>query len=261
MDVEKTKVDWCFSDKSKEVGYWYYINNRITNIVKNGNEYKASVGKYNVRLVYSTNRKEEIDDLDCECSYHENEDNFCPHVYALVCLSFKVPKGVSNFNIDDLNKYKGLSKKRIKDGFIQKKIDIIDLDILGYNYEELFPDVNNDPLFDKLDKIIENMPMKVLEEARKQSVLEGEDTRIFDKAIRNKIEYQKKLEKEKKQEQKAMRKVVFRAFFDGLFGGDDNNKVFSNDELESAKDNYAPYQFEEEELEEDDYYYEDDREN
>jgi len=138
--------------------------------------------------------------------------------------------------------------------FDKGNLDIIDLDLLGYNYEELFPDRNNDPLLDKLNKYIESMPMEVLEKARIKDVLEGEDTRIFDKAIKNKIMYQKQLENKNKQERKRMRKVMFKGFLDGLFGGNDN-QCSSNYELELWKKDYEPYQFEE-----DDYYYEDDNE-
>jgi len=257
MNLEKTKVDWSFSDKSKEVGYWYYINNKIKNIMKNGNEYKAIVDKYNVRLVYSTNRKDEIDGLDCDCSYHENEDNFCPHVYALVCSSLKVPKGTSDFNMNYLKKYEGLSKNKIKEKFVQKNIDIIDLDILGYNYEELFPDANDASLFDKLDRIVESLPKGVLEKDIEQTILEGKDTNIFDKEIINEIAYQKELEKEQRREQKEMRRIKFKGLIDEIFGATENNTVFFNNESESGKKDYELYQFEEEELEEDDYHYDD----
>lgn len=259
MKTERTKFDWCFNDKVKEVGYWYYVNDLVHNVSKKGNVYSCNVDKYNTMLEFETNRKEDIDDLECTCSFYDNEDNFCPHVYALVCHIFNVSKEASSFDIDNLEKYKHVNVNKIKKEFDKGNLDIIDLDLLGYNYEELFPDRNNDPLLDKLDKYIESMPMEVLEKARKQDILEGEDTRILDKAIKNKITHQKQLEKKNKLERKRMRKVMFKGFLDGLFGGNDN-QCSSNDELESWKKDYEPYNFEEEELEDDDYYYDDDNE-
>jgi hypothetical protein len=214
---------------------------------------------------FSNNRKEEMDDYECTCSYYDNIDNCCPHIYALLCHIFKVAKEESKFNIDRVSNYKNMNVSKIKKEYDKGNLDIIDLDLLGYNYEELFPDRNNDPLLDRLDKFIESMPLEVLEKARKETLLEGEDTRIFDKAINNKIAYQKKLEKEKKKERKEMRRILFKGFFDGLFGGsnesfnsDFNHDLSSWEKEELNKGNYDPWNFEEEELEEDDYYYEDD---
>ena len=72
MQTERTKVDWCFNEKVKEVGYWYYVNDLVTNISKNGNIYSCNIDKYDTRVEFSTNRKEEIDDLECDCPFYEN---------------------------------------------------------------------------------------------------------------------------------------------------------------------------------------------
>ena len=159
METERTKVDWCFSDKTREVGYWYYVNDLVSNVSKNGNTYSCKCDKYNTMIEFSTNRKEEIDDSECNCSFYENEDNFCPHVYALVCHVFKVLKEESVYSTKFLDKYKNINKEKLKKEFDNGNIDMIDLDILGYKYEELFPDRNSDPLFDKLDAYIESMPI------------------------------------------------------------------------------------------------------
>ena len=52
-----------------------------------------------------------------------------------------------------------MNVNKIKKEFDKGNLDIIDLDLLGYNYEELFPDRNNDTLLDKLYQYIESMPM------------------------------------------------------------------------------------------------------
>lgn len=245
MKTERTKVDWCFSDKSRDVGYWYYTNDLITNVSKKENIYTCNCDKYNTMIQFYNNRKEEIDDLECTCSFYENEDNFCPHVYALVCYVFKVFKRESVYNNKLLEKYKNANITKIKKEFDNGNIDIIDLDILGYKYEELFPDRNNDTLFDKLDTYIESMPMDVLEKAKEQMILEGGDSSILDKAIKNKLK------------RKKIGGSIFKEFLLGLFTDSGNNKKeFTN----LSERDYEPYQFEEEELEEDDYYYEDDNE-
>lgn len=254
MQTERTKVDWCFNDKAKEVGYWYYVNDYVTNITKKGNIYSCNVDKYKTMVQFSTNRKEEIDDVECSCSFHVNEDNFCPHVYALVCYAFKVFKEVSRYSTKLLEKYKNININKIKKEFEQGNIDIIDLDILGYKYENLFPDRNDEPLFDVLDAYIESMPIDVLEKAKKQTILEGEDTSILDKAIKNKLAHQQKLEEEEKLERKRRRKSIFAGFIYGLFGSKKENK---NEKISLYEKDYEPYQFEEEELEEDDYHYDD----
>lgn len=257
MQTERTKVDWCFNEKAKEVGYWYYVNDLVTNISKNGNIYSCDIDKYNTRVEFSTNRKEEIDDLECDCSFYENEDNFCPHVYALVCYAFKVLKKSSGYSTKLLEKYKNKNINKIKKEFDNGNIDLMDLDILGYKYESLFPDRNNEPLFDRLDEYIESMPMEVLEKAKNQTILEGEDTSILDKAIKNKLAQQKKLEEQERLERKRMRRAIFAGFIDGLFNSGKGSK---QEQTNIYEKDYEPYQFEEEELEEDDYYYEDDNE-
>lgn len=257
MQTERTKVDWCFNEKAKEVGYWYYVNDLVTNIAKNGNIYSCNIDKYNTRVEFSTNRKEEICDLECDCSFYENEDNFCPHVYALVCCAFKVLKKSSEYSTKLLEKYKNININKIKKDFDNGIIDLMDLDILGYKYESLFPDRNNEPLFDRLDEYIESMPMEVLEKAKNQTILEGEDTSILDKAIKNKLAQQKKLEEQERLERKRMRRTIFAGFIDGLFNSSKGSK---QEQTNIYEKDYEPYQFEEEELEEDDYYYEDDNE-
>lgn len=249
MSIEKTKFDSCFTEKSKEIGYWYYVNNKVTNLTKKGNIYSALVDEYTVRIEYSNNRKEELDDYDCECSFHNNQDNFCPHVYALVCSSFNVTKNASKFSINYLEKYRKLSKEKIKQKFIKQELDIIDLDILGYDYEELFPDSNNSSLINKLENYIESMPIEVLNDARTKTIEDGGDTSILDKAINNKS-------KKKEQAEKNKTGTIF-GIFCGLFNRKSNDKKSLNDQIESHRNDYEPYQFEEEELEEDDYYYED----
>ena len=224
MQTERTKVDWCFNEKAKEVGYWYYVNDLVTNIAKNGNSYSCDIDKYNTRVEFSTNRKEEIGDLECDCSFYENEDNFCPHVYALVCCAFKVLKKSSEYSTKLLEKYRNININKIKKDFDNGIIDLMDLDILGYKYESLFPDRNNEPLFDRLDEYIESMPMEVLEKAKNQTILEGEDTSVLDKAIKNKLAQQKKLEEQERLERKRMRRTIFAGFIDGLFNSSKGSK-------------------------------------
>lgn len=125
---------------------------------------------------------------------------------------------------------------------------------MGYKYEELFPDRNNDPLFDRLDAYIESMSWGVLEKARNQTILEGKDTSILDKAIKNKLAQQKRLEEQEKLESKRMRSAIFKGFMAGLFNASNNDK---NDFTNLYEKDYELYNFEEEELEEDDYYYDD----
>lgn len=252
MKTERTEFDWCFNEKAKEVGYWYYVNDFVTNVTKIQNIYSCNCGKYDVKIEFSNNRKEEMDDIECSCSYHENEDNYCPHIYALICYIFKVDKLESGYNDKLLEKYKFFNVERIKKEFDKGNIDMIDLDFLGYKYEDLFPDRNNNPLFESLDAYIESMPMEVLEEARRQTILDGDSTRILDKAINNKLETQKRMEEEEKAERK---KLIFSGLISGLFSG--VNKASKKDLNNLVENDYEPYQFEEEELEEDDYYYED----
>ena len=106
------------------------------------------------------------------------------------------------------------------------------------------------------NEYIESMPMEVLEKAKNQTILEGEDTSILDKAIKNKLVQQKKLEEQERLERKRMRRAIFAGFIDGLFNSSKGNK---QEQTNIYEKDYEPYQFEEE-LEEDDYYYEDDNE-
>ena len=76
-------------------------------------------------------------------------------------------------------------------------------------------------------------------------ILEG------DKAIKNKLAHQQKLEEEEKLERKRMRKSILAGFISGLFGSKKENK---NEKISLYENDYEPYQFEEEEVEEDDYH-------
>ena len=116
-------IDGTLYDKVKEVGYWYYVNDLVTNISKNGNIYSCDIDKYNTSVEFSTNRNEEIDDLECDCSFYENEDTFCPHVYALVCYAFNVPKEPSKCSIKILEKYNKSNeiKKELEEEKVERK--------------------------------------------------------------------------------------------------------------------------------------------
>ena len=251
MCIEKTNLDWHFNDKVKEVGYWYYVNDLVTNISVKNNVYSCDCGKYKTSIQFCGNKKEEIDELECSCSFYENEDNFCPHIYALVCYVFNVVKEDSKYNIKLLEKYKNNDVNKIKKDFDNGKIDLIDLDILGYKYEKLFPDRNSEVLLENLNKYIENIPIDILEKAKNDALLENEDTSILNNAIKKKSVHNK--EREEKLKQKIIRNI-FKAFISGLFIGD---KLLKNEVYEK---DYESYQFEEDELEEDDYYYDDDNE-
>ena len=146
--MERTSHDWSFTEKCKNVGYWYYVNNYVSNVLKEGNKYSSKVDKYNVSVEFDDSLKTNLDDYICECCLHECEDNFCPHVYALLCYAFNVEKEKIDFNLDYLKQYKNLSKDKIKKEFNNKKLDIIDLDILGYNYEELFNNEEKEETYD-----------------------------------------------------------------------------------------------------------------
>ena len=235
MNSDRTKVDWCFSQKSKDIGFWYYTKEKITNISKLGNKYSAQIADYNVEVLFSSITKDEIDDVECQCSYYENEDNYCPHVYALVCAASNIKKENINFDINYINKYTKLNQKQIKEQFNKKNIDMIDLDLLGFKYEDLFEE-QTEPIFDYLDEYIESMPMEVLQQARLKTIKENGDTSYLIK--------QYKTKKEKKIPKNGI--SVFNLF---SLKNNKNKKINNN--------SYEPYQFEEEELEEDDYYYED----
>lgn len=88
MSIERTKHDSSFSDKVKNVGYWYYVNGLVSSVIKKGNNYTCKVDNYEIMLEFSNNRKEEMDDYECTCSYYDNVDNCCPHIYALICCIF-----------------------------------------------------------------------------------------------------------------------------------------------------------------------------
>ena len=132
---DKTKLDWCFKDKTKEVGYWYYVNNKVNNVIKNKNIYTCYCDQYKTKVELDNDK--EIDDMECTCSYYENEDNYCPHLYALICHINNVSKEESNYNVEALKKYKNLNTSKIKHEYEKKHLDLIDLDILGYNYEDI----------------------------------------------------------------------------------------------------------------------------
>ena len=122
MQKERTEVDWCFKDNTKKVGYWYYVNNSLTNISNNSNVYYCNVENSKTKVEFSSN-KEEIEDLECSCSYYENEDNYCPHVYALVCYAFNVPKEPSKYSIKILEKYNNPNeiKKELEEEKLERK--------------------------------------------------------------------------------------------------------------------------------------------
>ena len=53
MKFEKTKEDWCFEDKIRTIGYWYYTNDLVTNVSKKKNVYSCNVDKYNTLIKFS----------------------------------------------------------------------------------------------------------------------------------------------------------------------------------------------------------------
>ena len=137
MEIERTEHDFGFEDKVKEVGYWYYVNNLLTNISINKNTYSCTIEKYNAMIEFEDKTKETINDLTCTCSFYEHEDCNCPHIYALICYAFNIIKEDSRYNIKLLEKYKNLNINKIKSEFNKGNIDLIDLDILGYKAPEL----------------------------------------------------------------------------------------------------------------------------
>ena len=105
MKFEKTKEDWCFEDEIRTIGYWYYTNDLVTNVSKKKNVYSCNVDKYNTLIKFSNNRKEDIEYVKCNCKYYENKDNFCPHVYALVCYCYNLYKEKSTCDINLIKKF------------------------------------------------------------------------------------------------------------------------------------------------------------
>lgn len=250
MNIERTEHDFCFEDKVKEVGYWYYVNNLLANISINKNTYSCTIEKYNAMIEFEDKTKETINDLTCTCSFYEHEDCNCPHIYALICYAFNVIKEDSRYNIKLLEKYKNANINKIKSEFNKGNIDIIDLDILGYKYEELFPDTNDDPLIEALDTYIESLPLELLEKVREQNEKDNFDNDIIDKAISNK---KAKIKAQEKSNKRGLLSTLFT-----LFSSNNNTNKFNSIEDEEINNgNYEPYQYEEEELEEDDYHYDD----
>lgn len=231
----KTKVDDNFEQLNRDIGYWYYANNKVENFTKNNNEYSSKVNGFKVSVLFSNSKKEEMDDYECECSYYENVDNFCPHLYALVCAVFNLSKEYPCVNINDVHKFEN----------------------------QKYPEYS-DEVFDDLDNYIENLPLELLEEARERQLISGEDTEILDKAISNKKIQIKKEKELNKKNIKLMKKAAIHGFIEGLLRQqiklNHYDKDLSNYEIEEiTKGNYENYQFEEEYLEEDDFYYEDDK--
>lgn len=219
MKFEKTKEDWCFEDEIRTIGYWYYTNDLVTNVSKKKNVYSCNVDKYNTLIKFSNNRKEDIEYVKCNCKYYENKDNFCPHVYALVCYCYNLYKEKSTCDINLIKKFE--------------------------EYENEQFDEESDELFDKLDAFIESMPIYVLEKALEKTIIDGEDTSILLKNIES------KLLKEKKEmdNQVILSSLILKLL--NIKNKEKNIVTYNND--------YEPYQYEEEELEEDDYYYEDNK--
>ena len=132
--------------------------------------------------------------------------------------------------------------------------------------------INDDFIFDAIDKKIESIDLDKLKYIREQFIKDGEDTEIIDRAIKNKIKKEEMLKLKQQREEDL-------SFFDMMFlytlYGKGMNKLFKHSKSRGSSyqedpdglmpwerelvDNgeHEPYQFEEEELEEDDYYYED----
>lgn len=130
------KYNSSFTDKSRERGMNYYINNKVQNLNINNNKYSCIVDgtkKYHVSIEFDNNSLETINDSLCECCFYDDEDNCCKHIYAVLCKIFNVPK-VKIENKYSLNEYKNMSKKEIIQKFLEGKLDIDDIDELGYDY-------------------------------------------------------------------------------------------------------------------------------
>ena len=52
MKIERTNLDWHFNDKVKDVGYWYYVNDLVTNMSVKSNVYSCSCGKYKTSIQF-----------------------------------------------------------------------------------------------------------------------------------------------------------------------------------------------------------------
>ena len=134
--------------------------------------------------------------------------------------------------------------------------------------------INDDFIFDAIDKKIESIDLDKLKYIREQFIKDGEDTEIIDRAIKNKIKKEEMLKLKQQREEDL-------SFFDMMFlytlYGKGMNKLFKHSKsrgssyqedpdglmpwerelVDNGVDDYESYQFEEEELEDDDYYSDD----
>lgn len=143
----KTKVDLCFDEDTIKKGYYYYCNNKVKNITKDHNSYDAvvigSFGNYNVNVEFSNNRKEELDDFECDCCVFE-ENGECKHIYALVCSIFKLDKDDSLENPYDLSKYISSNYDRVVKLYKNDKITIDDIEELGFDVSKVLEDIEDE---------------------------------------------------------------------------------------------------------------------
>lgn len=105
-----------------------------------------------------------------------------------------------------------------------------------------------DGYIEKIENIIKNMPLELLQQALEKTKKENGDTEVLEKAIVSKLRKNKKIEN--------------KSFFGSLFSSknkkqEKDNTLMNWEKEELDKGNYESYNFEEEELEEDDFYYDD----
>ena len=109
--------------------------------------------------------------------------------------------------------------------------------------------LDDDELFGYLDSLIERVDLETLKKARAECIRNGTNHDAIDKAIRKK--------------EAASNEGILAGIISGLFSGSSKSKKTSSDIMSWEhdyidKNEYEPYQFEEEDLEDDDFYNEDD---
>lgn len=141
-----------------------------------------------------------------------------------------------------------------------------------------------DPLFEYLDNYIASMPREVLNKVREDSIANGEDTEIIDRALKiqnknqkaidriskkldkiaqgieqqtNEIEEINKIYNQRKQMQEEKQSKSSISLSDIVAGVALGSLLTSKNKGKAESNGYDPWNFEEEELEEDDFYYED----
>lgn len=135
QDFYKTNYDNLFDNKIRTRGINYYISDRVSNITYNNNIIKTKVRgtkNYNVIIKIINNKKI---DVKCNCTYHQNSNIYCKHVYA--SLVSTISEGSYESLIDKYNKNKekliDISNKINELSIINKKY--LDTGFLYTNYE------------------------------------------------------------------------------------------------------------------------------